>query len=82
MENKTKLFTMYRRADISATHNKLQANNSDEPQFEGVIFSDGTCVIRWLTLTRSTSVWSSFKEMMEIHGHPEYDSELIWERIE
>ena len=71
-------FIMYRKGDIAATDNELQANSPDEPQFEGIVFSDGTCVVRWLTLKRSTSVWNNLKDMLEIHGHPEYNSELIW----
>jgi hypothetical protein len=73
-----KKFEMYRRGDLSNTHNELQANKSNEVQFQGVVFNDGTCVIRWLTGCRSTSVWSSFEDMLAIHGHPEYDSELVW----
>ena len=78
VDGKMKRFIMYRRGDISATHNKMQANSSDEAQFEGVVFSDGTCAIRWLTLVKSTSVWDSFEDAMAIHGHPEYESELEW----
>jgi hypothetical protein len=69
---------MYRRGDLSATHDANQANAVDEPQFQGVVFDDGTVVIRWLTQARSTSVWSSFAEAMAVHGHPEYESELVW----
>lgn len=71
-------FIMYRKGDLSKTHNKLQVNPSDEPQFQGIVFDDGICVIRWLTGKRSTSVWDNLKDMLDIHGHPEYDSELIW----
>ncbi len=71
-------FTMYRRGDLSATHNADQANAADEPQFEGVVFTDGSCAIRWLTAKRSTSVWASIDDAMSIHGHPEYQSELVW----
>ena len=73
-----KRFRMYRKADLSMTHNENQANPSDEPQFEGVVFSDGTVVINWLTKMSSVSIWKDFDTMMAIHGHPEYDSELIW----
>ena len=69
---------MFRRGDLSATHDQYQANPADEPQFEGVVFWDGTVVIRWHTEKRSTSVWSSLEDMLSIHGHPEYDSELVW----
>ena len=73
-----KTFTMYRRNVPTTTHNEFQANPANEPQFEGVIFHDDTVAIRWHTIKRSTSIWSSFEDMMAIHGHPEYDSELVW----
>jgi hypothetical protein len=73
-----KRFEMYRKGDLSSTHNEFQANKPEEAQFQGVIFDDGTCVLRWLTSCRSTSIWNSFEEMMNIHGHPEYNSEIIW----
>ena len=71
-------FTMLRKGNLSTTHGCNQVNPPDEAQFEGVIFSDGKCAIRWLTLKRSISVWDSFEDMMAIHGHPEYESELVW----
>lgn len=73
-----KTFIMYRREDISATHNSDQVNPPSEPQFEGIIFSNGKCAICWRTARSSVSVWDSFEDMMAIHGHPEYGSELIW----
>lgn len=36
---------------------------------EGVKFSDGQCVITWLTDTRSIGIYHSPVEMMHIHGH-------------
>ncbi len=71
-------FTMYRRNVPDATHDANQKNAPDEPQFEGVVFSDGTVAIRWLTAKRSTAVWASLDDMLAIHGHPEYGSELVW----
>lgn len=71
-------FTMYRRNVPSETHNENQRNAPDEPQFEGVVFSDGRVAIRWLTAKRSTSTWDSMDDMLAIHGHPEYGSELVW----
>jgi len=79
--SKPRTFTMYRRGDLSLTHNEKQVNPPNEPQFEGVVFSDGKVVIRWLTTCRSVSVWDSFEDMMAIHGHPEYDSEIVWGNI-
>jgi hypothetical protein len=48
----------------------------DEIQYEGVIFSDGTVVLRWATEYRSHSVWASFGDFYQVHGHPEYDSRI------
>ena len=75
-----KTFTMYRKGDLSGTHNGVQCNEPDAPQFEGIVFSDGKCAIRWLTKAGSVSVWDSFDDMMAIHGHPEarYGSVLVW----
>ena len=73
-------FTMFRRGDLSATHNEHQANAPDVPQFEGVVFTDGTVALRWLTAFRSTSVWADLDTAMGVHGHPEerYRSEIVW----
>lgn len=71
-------FTMYRENVPDATHNEDQKNPPDQPQFEGVVFTDGTVVVRWLTAKRSTSVWASLEDMLAIHGHPEYDSKLVY----
>lgn len=77
-ETSIKRFTVYRRADISATHDENQRNHPDLPQFEGIVFTDGTCVIRWLTFKRSTSIFNTIDDMITIHGHPEYDTELVF----
>ena len=72
-------FTAYRR-NISQrdTHNELQKNPDDQPQYEGVIFTDGTVALRWLTACKSTSVWATLRECLEIHGHPEYGTVIEW----
>jgi hypothetical protein len=54
------------------------ANPSDQVQFEGVVFSDGTVCLRWLTDYRSHSIWSSYEEMEKVHGHPEYGTIIEW----
>jgi hypothetical protein len=69
-------FSVYRRGDISATHTENQRAAPDEIQFDGVIFHDGTTVIHWDTAVHSTAVFESFDELLEIHGHPEYDTEF------
>ncbi len=77
-ETKVRRFTMYRRAVPLETHDENQRNAPDEPAFEGVVFSDGTVALRWCTAVRSTSVWASLDDALKIHGHPEYQSELVW----
>ena len=64
--------------DNRETHNDSQKNPESEPQFEGVVFSDGTCVLRWLTPLRSTSVWPDFNSAMGVHGHPEYGTRIVF----
>lgn len=54
------------------------ANPANEPQYQGVVFDDGTVVVRWLTEHRSHSVWSSFDEFWAVHGHPEYGTRIEW----
>ena len=75
--HRMKFFTVYRRI-IPAHHNTDQANPADEPQFEGVVFSDQTVAVRWLTAKKSTSVWASMEDLLAVHGHPEYDTEVVW----
>jgi hypothetical protein len=74
-----KRFVAFRR-NISQrdSHNALQKNADHEPQFEGVVWSDGTVTLRWLTACRSTSVWASLEDCLNIHGHPEYGTEIVW----
>jgi hypothetical protein len=46
-------------------------NPGDQAQYEGVQFTDGTVVIRWLSEFRSSSFWASFDDLMAVHGHAE-----------
>lgn len=75
-------FTVYRRNVPAETHDANQTNAPDEPQFEGVLFSDGYVAVRWLTAARSVSVWTSLSDLMKIHGHPEYGSVWVWHDTE
>ena len=74
-----KRFTAYR-LNISQhdTHTHFQKNPDDVPQFEGVVWSDGSVTLRWLTAARSTSVWANIEDCLNIHGHPEYGTHIIW----
>ena len=71
-------FVMYRHNVPDDTHDANQKNPTDEVQYEGVEFTDGSVAIRWRTAVCSTSVWASMEDLLKIHGHPEYSSELIW----
>jgi hypothetical protein len=54
------------------------ANAPGEVQFEGVVFSDGTVAVRWLTAFRSHSVWACLEDLAKVHGHPEYGTQWRW----
>lgn len=49
---------------------------------EGVVFSDGTTVVRWLVSGKpqSTNVWESFEDFKFIHidSHPTNGTEINW----
>lgn len=72
-----KRFVMYR-PQVPSTHTEHQKKAANEPQFEGVLFDDGKVVVHWLTTGHSISVWNSFDDLLNIHGHPEYGSKLVW----
>lgn len=36
---------------------------------EGVVFTDGSCVMRWLTHTSSTALYKTLADLETIHGH-------------
>jgi hypothetical protein len=65
-------FTCYRPSPPPEYYAAGAANPPDEPQFQGVVFDDGTVVLRWMTAFKSHSVWQSWEDMTAIHGHPEY----------
>ena len=57
---------------------QIGAMKPGRPRFEGVVFSDGTTVLRWCGEIHSTSVFQSFPAMMKAHGHPEYGTVIKW----
>ena len=75
-----KTFTVFRLLIPVGTHTEAQMNAPNVPQFEGVVFGDGTCVIRWMTAARSTSIFRNLDEMLLIHGHPEYGPTIVWHK--
>lgn len=71
-------FTGYRPSPPAGYIEQGAANQPDEPQYEGVLFSDGTVCIRWATAYRSHSVWACWDDFYKIHGHPEYGTVITW----
>ena len=73
-----KTFTVYRPHVPADTHDENQRNAPDQPQFEGVVFDTGRCVVQWLTVVGGVSIFNSFDDMIKIHGHPEYGTYIVW----
>lgn len=48
------------------------------PDFEGVVFSDGTVALHWCGQYKSHSVWASWDDFHHVHGHPEYGTVINW----
>lgn len=72
-------FVMYRRnLEAQGKHDANQKAPNDAVQFEGVVFHDGSVAVRWRTPIRSTSTWTCMDDLLKIHGHPEYGSEIVW----
>jgi hypothetical protein len=44
---------------------------------EGVEFSDGTAVLRWLSAHRSTAVYAGMPDLVAIHGH-DGATRVVW----
>lgn len=73
-----RFFQGYRNNPPADYLNKGITNGYHYPDYEGVIFSDGTVVIRWLTQYRSHSVWSCWTDFYKVHGHPEYGTIIVF----
>jgi hypothetical protein len=74
-----RLFKGYRPQPPAEYAEKGITNSGSEPDYEGIIFSDGTVAIRWLTQYRSVSIWQSWDDFYRVHGHPEYGTTIIFE---
>jgi hypothetical protein len=73
-------FRGYRPAPPEEYTAKGITNNGEMPDYEGIMFSDGTLCVRWLTQYRSHSVWESWEAFYHVHGHPEYGTRIEWDR--
>lgn len=71
-------FRCYRPNPPADYYESGTANPPDQVQFEGVVFSDGTVCVRWLTEFRSHSLWASWDDLEKVHGHPEYGTVIEW----
>jgi hypothetical protein len=71
-------FQLYRPEPPEGYRESGVANAAHEVQLEGVVFSDGTVAIRWLTEFRSVSIWADFATFEKVHGHPEYGTVVKW----
>lgn len=71
-------FAGYRPSPPAEYVDKKITNAGKEPDYEGVIFSDGTVVLRWLTEFRSHSVWTDWNSFYQVHGHPEYGTTIVF----
>lgn len=69
-------FTGYRPQPPQEYVDKGITNAGAAADYEGVIFSDGTVVIRWQTEFRSHSVWARWEDFYQVHGHPEYGTRI------
>lgn len=73
-----KRFCGYRPLPPDEYVNKSITNAGEAPDYEGVVFSDGTVAVRWLTQYRSHSVWANWTDFYHVHGHPEYGTRIEW----
>jgi hypothetical protein len=61
--------------EVEGLYRQFQ-NDWDHPQYEGVIWSDGSVSIKWLTDVSSQSIWRNLYDFLTIHGHPEYGTHI------
>jgi hypothetical protein len=63
-------FYFVRQTDVSGT-------SGTGAVCEGVMFSDGSVVLRWLTFLSSTALYKSIEDAIAIHGHDGM-TDLLW----
>ena len=66
--------------DLKSDLEKVNYNDSAEPQFEACEFSDGRVAQRWLTASRSMVWWDSWDALCKVHiyAHPNYGTRVVW----
>lgn len=73
-----KVFRGYRPQPPEEYVEKSITHAGKQPDYEGILFDDGTVAVRWMTQFRSTSLWSDYETFYYVHGHPEYGTEIEW----
>lgn len=71
-ERKPRLFYLNRRVDESGV-------SGTGIVAHGVLFHDGTAVMRWNTDKSSTAIYNSIDDLMGIHGHGGATEVVFWE---
>jgi hypothetical protein len=73
-----KRFRGYRERPPEEYYDQGAANAPQDVQYEGVVFTDGTVAVRWLTDFKSHAIWPDWESFFQIHGHPEYGTVIEW----
>jgi hypothetical protein len=76
---KSRMFRGYRPQPPAEYAEKGITNSGSSPDYEGVVWSDGTVSVRWLTEYRSFSNWASWEDFHQVHGHPEYGTTIVFQ---
>lgn len=63
-------FSLHRRRDVTGY-------SGEGIVADGVVFGDGATVVHWRGDVTSTSVWSSFADAIQVHGH-DGATEPVW----
>lgn len=74
MKRRSRLFVLRRTNDVSGVSGLGDVA-------EGVTFSDGTTVLRWLRAGGSTAVYDSLEHMEAIHGH-DGGTAVVWDAVQ
>lgn len=56
-------------------------NGGEKPDYQGVVFDDGTVAVRWMTQYGSHVIWPDFATFYAVHGHPEYGTRIVWYEV-
>lgn len=74
------MFKVFRETPPAEYASAGLANSGDRPDFEGVIFDDGTVACRWLTAFASHVVWPNYETLYSVHidPHQNYGTRVEW----